>query len=116
MEGWGNRKEGEVRRQFFSPVEALDEGICEDGGHIFVRNGSKTEGPCTVHGHQERVPPLPSVPVDERLVHISLEGQLLSVPSALVWVGKVPLWFTQLIKPFIKELKSYGYRTLTYLD
>lgn len=39
--------------------------------------------------------------------------QFLALPFG--W-GRSPLWFTQLMSPFVKELRSYGYRTLAYLD
>lgn len=30
--------------------------------------------------------------------------------------GRSPLWFTQIMAPFARTLRSYGYRTLVYLD
>lgn len=39
--------------------------------------------------------------------------QYIALP--FVW-GSSPLWFTEVMKPFVQELRNYGYRVLAYMD
>lgn len=116
LERWNRGKKGKVFRQSLSKVKALGKGEDENGKNVFFWHGIATGGHII------------SIEIKKGYrnfrLHSSMRDWLLfrwkgryfqGVGLPFIW-GRSPLWFTQVMVPFVKDLREYGYRKLAQLD
>ena len=116
MAGMTEREEGSFRGQSREAIKAMEEGLSKNGVSSGVCNEYTARRSFLIHGYLEGLPALPTLPANGDWFIFGYDGRYYqSIPLPFGW-GRSPLWFTQLMIPFVRALRRLGYRVLAYLD